>query len=153
MKSDNEGFSVMDFVWDEIKVIASSPQKGCVYGPLLMDVIETVTKTTFRKEKEHAPLRIAVPKQPILLPSVAKEQAAAQDPPPPPPAAQQRQRSQRRTGAASSSQAYDKPPSPMLKFFNIMIGMCKNQHDIRVAQHNERQERKKINRRPKRLEQ
>jgi len=153
MKPGSRGFSVMDFVWEEIKIIASSPQKGCVYGPILMDVIETVTKTTFRKEMEHAPLRIAVPKKPILLPSAADEQAAAQSPPPPPPGAQQRQHSQRRAGAASSSQVYDKPPSPLRKFFNIMLGMCKNQHDIRVAQHHERQERKKNTRRLKRLEQ
>jgi hypothetical protein len=50
-------FSVMDFVWEEIKDISMNPQKTCGFTPYLLFIIEDVTSRNFPKEGKHMPLQ------------------------------------------------------------------------------------------------
>jgi hypothetical protein len=43
-------FSVIDYIWEEIKGISLNPQKNCGFAPYLMFLIENVTGRSFPKE-------------------------------------------------------------------------------------------------------
>jgi hypothetical protein len=55
MRDGAPPFSVMDFVWEEIKGIALNPQKTCGFAPYLMFIIEDVTNRSFPKDGFHMP--------------------------------------------------------------------------------------------------
>jgi hypothetical protein len=46
-------FSMIDYIWKEIKGISLNPQKNCVFSPYLMILIEDVTGRSFPKEGIH----------------------------------------------------------------------------------------------------
>jgi hypothetical protein len=51
MKDGALPLSVMDFMWEEIKVISMNPQKTCGFASYLMFIIEDVTGRSFPKEE------------------------------------------------------------------------------------------------------
>ncbi|TVU38441.1 hypothetical protein EJB05_11812, partial [Eragrostis curvula] len=53
-------FSVFDFIWEEIKIIANNPLKSCGYAPYIMLMIEKVTGATFECEMKHLYLKVKV---------------------------------------------------------------------------------------------
>jgi hypothetical protein len=121
------GFSVFDFIWEEIKAILENPLKSCGYAPYLMHMIERVTARTFFCEKEHHPLRI---KNDLRAPMENLRAAAPHSSPP--------------RAARGRGQPRDKPPSPIQKNFSLLFGMCKSQHAANVRAQHERRERRKI---------
>jgi hypothetical protein len=68
MRDGVPSFSVMDFVWEEIKGI-SNPKKTCGFAPYLMFIIEDVTGRSFPKEGKHMPLRPNPIKKPLIPPA------------------------------------------------------------------------------------
>jgi hypothetical protein len=50
-------FSVIDYIWEEIKGISLNSQKNCGFTPYLMFLIEDVTGRSFPKEGIHIPFR------------------------------------------------------------------------------------------------
>jgi hypothetical protein len=61
-------FSVIDFIWEEIKGISLNPQKNYGFTPYLMFLIEDVTGRNFSKEGIHMPFRPNTTKK-ALIPS------------------------------------------------------------------------------------
>jgi hypothetical protein len=57
MRDGAPPFSMMDFVWEEIKGISMNPQKTCSFAPYLMFMIEDITNMTFSKDGLHMPIR------------------------------------------------------------------------------------------------
>jgi hypothetical protein len=57
-KTNGFEFSVLDFIWEEIKAISENPLKSWGYTPYIMHMIERVTDRTFGHDKENNPLRI-----------------------------------------------------------------------------------------------
>jgi hypothetical protein len=51
-------FSVIDFIWEEIKTISESSLKSYGYAPYIMHMIERVSDHTFGCDKEYHPFRI-----------------------------------------------------------------------------------------------
>jgi hypothetical protein len=66
MRDGAPPFSVMDFVWEEIKGISMNPQKTCGFTPYLMFIIEYVTGKNFPKEGKHMPFRPNPTKKPLI---------------------------------------------------------------------------------------
>jgi hypothetical protein len=99
------GFSIFDFIWEEIKAISENPLKSCGYAPYLMHMIERVTARTFFCEKEHHPLQI---KNDLRAP-VEESRAAAPHSSPP-------------RAARGRGQPRDKPPSPIRIFLVCCLG-------------------------------
>jgi len=145
MREHVEPFSVIDFIWNEIRNVSLTPLKSCGYACYLMFLIENKTGKTFKKDVEHKVIKIPVTLDPIVTAPVAA--AVAPSSPPPPRAAKVRARQQ----GASSSHNQDKPPSPLRKIFNMLFSMCRKQSAIEVRMHHERQERKKNTRRLKEI--
>jgi hypothetical protein len=63
-------FSVIDFVWEEIKGISMNPQKNCSFAPYIMFIIEEVTNRDFPKDGFHMPFRPFPTKKPLICPSL-----------------------------------------------------------------------------------
>jgi hypothetical protein len=59
-------FSVIDFIWEEIKGISMNLQHTCGFDPYLMFMIEDVTNRTFQKDGLHMPIRPVPSKKPIV---------------------------------------------------------------------------------------
>jgi hypothetical protein len=51
-------FSIMDFIWNELRRTMNDPQKFLPSTPYLMYMIERVTKVTFPKDCKHAALHL-----------------------------------------------------------------------------------------------
>jgi hypothetical protein len=66
MRNGAPPFSVIDFVWEEIKGISLNPQKTCGFTPYLMFIIEDVTRRSFPKEGKHMPFRPNPTKKPLI---------------------------------------------------------------------------------------
>jgi hypothetical protein len=69
MRDGAPPFSVMDFVWEEIKGISMNPQKTYRFAPYIMFMIEDVTSMTFPKDGFHMPIRPTPSKKPIVPPA------------------------------------------------------------------------------------
>jgi hypothetical protein len=62
-------FSVIDFIWEEIKGIFLNPQKNCGSAPYLMFIIKDITNRRFPKDGFHMPLRTNPTKKPLIPPA------------------------------------------------------------------------------------
>jgi hypothetical protein len=62
-------FSMIDYIWEEIKCISLNPQKNCGLTPYLMFLIEDVMGTSFLKEGIHMPFRPNPTKKPLIPPA------------------------------------------------------------------------------------
>jgi hypothetical protein len=62
-------FSVIDFIWEEIKGISLNPQKNYGFAPYLMFLIEDVTGRSSPKEGIHMPFRPNPTKKPLIPPT------------------------------------------------------------------------------------
>jgi hypothetical protein len=71
MRDGAPAFSVIDYIWEEIKDISLNPQKNCAFAPYLMFIIEDVTNRSFPKDGFHMPLRITPTKKPLIPPAEA----------------------------------------------------------------------------------
>jgi hypothetical protein len=69
MRDGAPPFSVMDFVWEEIKSISLNPQKPCGFTPYLMFTIEDVTNRSFPKDGFHMSFRPNPTKKPLIPPA------------------------------------------------------------------------------------
>jgi hypothetical protein len=69
MRDGAPPFSVMDFVWEEIKGTSMNPQKTCGFAPYIMFMIEDVTNRTFQKDGFHMRIRPTPSKKPIVPPA------------------------------------------------------------------------------------
>jgi hypothetical protein len=61
-------FSVIDYIWKEIKGISLNPQNNCGFAPYLMFLVEDVTGRSFPKEGIHMPFRPNPTKKPLIPP-------------------------------------------------------------------------------------
>jgi hypothetical protein len=59
-------FSVIGYVWEEIKGISMNPQKKCSFAPYIVFIIEDVTNRDFPKDGFHTPLRTIPTKKPLI---------------------------------------------------------------------------------------
>jgi hypothetical protein len=66
MRDGAPPFSVIDFIWEEIKGISMNPQKTSRFAPYLMFMIEDVTNRTFPKDRFHMTIRHIPSKKPIV---------------------------------------------------------------------------------------
>jgi hypothetical protein len=55
---DGRPFSIMDFIWNELRRTMNDPQKFLPSAPYIMYMIERVTKVTFPKDCKHAALHL-----------------------------------------------------------------------------------------------
>jgi hypothetical protein len=55
---DGRPFSIMDFIWNELRRMMNDPQKFLLSAPYLMYMIESVTKVTFPKDCKHEALHL-----------------------------------------------------------------------------------------------
>jgi hypothetical protein len=62
-------FSVIDYIWEEIKGISLNPQKNCGFATYLMFIIEDVTNRSFPKDGFHMPLRTTPTKKRLIPPA------------------------------------------------------------------------------------
>jgi hypothetical protein len=62
-------FSVIDYIWEEIKGISLNPQKNCGFAPYLIFLIEDAVGRSFPKEGIHMPFRPNPTKKPLIPPS------------------------------------------------------------------------------------
>jgi hypothetical protein len=62
-------FSMIDYIWEEIKCISLSPQKNCAITPYLMFLIKDVMGRSFLKEGIHMPFRPNPTKKPLIPPA------------------------------------------------------------------------------------
>jgi hypothetical protein len=81
MRNGAPAFSVIDYIWEEIKCISLIPQKNCVFAPYLMFIIEDVINRSFPKDGVHMPLRTTPIKKPLIPPAQASSPPRA-DPTP-----------------------------------------------------------------------
>jgi hypothetical protein len=72
------GFSVGDFIYQEIKHLSKDPKKICSYSPYIMYMIEKVAKTEFPKNLTHKPLMLN-PSKNFRIPSPRVEQAPGRE--------------------------------------------------------------------------
>jgi len=59
---NGDDFSVVDYIWEEIKYISENPLKICAYAPYLMELIEKATKTKYQTDVKHESFRPKMPK-------------------------------------------------------------------------------------------
>jgi hypothetical protein len=69
MRDGAPPFSVIDFIWEEIKGISLNPQKNCGFTPHLMFIIKDYTNRSFPKDGFHIPLRTNPTKKPLIPPA------------------------------------------------------------------------------------
>jgi hypothetical protein len=144
MRDGAPPFSMMDFVWEEIKGISMNPQKTCRFAPYLMFMIEDITNRTFSKDGLHMPIRPTPSKKPIVPP------AQVSSPPRPDPTPQQQHRAAepvRPAGSTgpigrgdqgqSSSIQRKKSSSPIKKLFGLLFSMCHSHHAVERRLHEE----------------
>jgi hypothetical protein len=71
MRDGALAFSVIDYIWEEIKGISLYPIKNCGFAPYLIFIIEDVTNRSFPKDEFHMPLRTTPTKKPLIPPAQA----------------------------------------------------------------------------------
>jgi hypothetical protein len=71
MRDGAPAFSVIDYIWEEIKGISLNPQKNCGFAPYFMFIIEDVTNRSFPKDGFNMPLRTTPIKKPLIPPAQA----------------------------------------------------------------------------------
>jgi hypothetical protein len=81
MRDEASTFSVIDYIWEEIKSISLNPQKNYGFAPYLMFIIEDVTKRSFPKDEFHMPLR-TTPTKKLLIPPTQASSPPRADPTP-----------------------------------------------------------------------
>jgi hypothetical protein len=69
MRDGAPPFSMIDYIWKEIKGISLNPQKNCDFAPYLMFIIEDVTNRSFPKDGFHMTLRTTLTKKPLIPPA------------------------------------------------------------------------------------
>jgi hypothetical protein len=69
MRDGAPPFSVIDYIWEEIKDISLNPQKNCGFAPYLLFIIEDVTNRSFPKDEFHMPFRTTPTKKPLIPPA------------------------------------------------------------------------------------
>jgi hypothetical protein len=69
MRDGAPAFSVIDYIWEEIKDISLNPQKNCGFASYLIFIIEDVTNRSFPKDGFHMPLRTTPTKKPLIPPA------------------------------------------------------------------------------------
>jgi hypothetical protein len=69
MRDGAPAFTVIDYIWEEIKGISLNPQKNYGFAPYLMFIIEDVTNRSFLKNVFHMPLRTTPTKKPLIPPA------------------------------------------------------------------------------------
>jgi hypothetical protein len=69
MRDGAPPFSVVDFIWEEIKGISMNPQKTCEFVPYIMFMIEDVTNRIFSKDGSHVTIRPTPSNKPIVPPA------------------------------------------------------------------------------------
>jgi hypothetical protein len=74
-------FSVIDYIWEEIKGFSLNPQKNCGFAPYLMFLIEDITGKSFPNEGIHMPFRPNPTKKSLIPPAQASSPPRA-DPTP-----------------------------------------------------------------------
>lgn len=72
-------FSVIDYIWEEMMTIASSPQKSCGYAPCLMHVIEEITNYSFEYGHGNEPFHMKNDVKGPSLAQLANMQANVED--------------------------------------------------------------------------
>jgi hypothetical protein len=148
MSPSEPEFSVVDYIWEEIRTISGSPQKSCGYAPYFMHVIEEITNYTFGYDHEHKTFHL---KNDVVGPSLANLARAqanigGQEVPEQPTAAAAPSRAARPSHGRArgrGQQHVQKPPSPLRKLFNFWCGSCMKANDV---VHKERQLRKRDSR-------
>jgi hypothetical protein len=55
MASDEEGFCIFDFIWNELRRAIDDPMKYLPYAPYLMYMVERVTNILYPKDVVHGP--------------------------------------------------------------------------------------------------
>jgi hypothetical protein len=147
MSHSEPEFSVVDYIWEKIHTISSSPQKSCGYAPYLMHITEAITNYTFEYDHDHKPFHL---KNDVVGPSLAVLASAQANiggqgvPEQPAAAAPSRvARPSFGRGRGHEQQHVQKPPSPLRKLFNFWCGSCMKASD---AVHKERQHRKRDSR-------
>jgi hypothetical protein len=81
MRDEASAFSVIDYIWEEIKGISLNPQKNYGFAAYLMFIIEDVTKRSFPKDEFHMPLR-TTPTKKLLIPPTQASSPPRADPTP-----------------------------------------------------------------------
>jgi hypothetical protein len=150
MRDGAPSFSVIDYIWEEIKGISLNPQKNCGFAPYLMFIIEDVTNRSFPKDGFHMLLRTTPTKKPLI------PLAQITSPPRPDSTPQQQQQIEipiRPVGTTghtglggqgqSSSRHHEKFSSPIKKMFGLLFGMCRSHHAVETRLHEERNAQKK----------
>lgn len=131
MSPSSPPFSVSDFIWEEIKIIANAPQKSCGYAPYLMAMIETVTQKTFDYDHVHKSFQMKTDlEDPTLAAQLGRDAPAGPNASetapnaeiPPVGASMAARTNSRRKGASTQHETY-KPPSPIRKMFNFLCCM------------------------------
>jgi hypothetical protein len=74
-------FSVVDFLWEEIKGISMNPQKTCGFAPYLMCMIEDVTNMTFQKDGFYMSIRPTPSKKHVVPPTQVSSPPRSDSPP------------------------------------------------------------------------
>jgi hypothetical protein len=69
MRDGAPPFSMIDYIWKEIKGISLNTQKNYGFAPNLMFIIEDVTNRSFPKDGFHMPVRITPTKKPLIPPA------------------------------------------------------------------------------------
>lgn len=141
MKSGEAGFCVGEFLWQEIKAVSEYPQKICSYNPYIMYIIRRVTEINYSSDTSHDHLRPKV-KAP-RVPSPPGEDEIMSDPQQPPP-----QQFEQQDGGQQFERQEHSPPqrsrSPIKKWLQYFIDICRTQRDIQVAQRDEAIKNKKM---------
>jgi hypothetical protein len=144
-------FSVIDYIWEEIKGISLNPQKNCGFASYLMFLIENVTDKSFLKEGIHVSFRLNPIKKHLIPP------AQVSSPPRADPAPQQQHEATEpirptwyigQIGLSdlgqSSTQQREKSSSLIKKLFDLLFGMCCSHHVVEIRLHEERKTCKKV---------
>jgi hypothetical protein len=74
-------FSMIDYIWEEIKGISLNSQKNYGFAPYLMFLIEDVTCRSFPKEGIHMPFRPNPTKKPLIPPTLVSSPPRADQTP------------------------------------------------------------------------
>jgi hypothetical protein len=69
MRGGAPPFSVIDYIWEEIKGISLNSQNNCGFAPYLMFIIKDVINRSFPNDGFHMPLRTTPTKKPLIPPA------------------------------------------------------------------------------------
>jgi hypothetical protein len=151
LKDGAPPFSMIDYIWEEIKGISLNPQKNCGFTPYLMFLIEDVTGRSFPKEGIHMAFRSNPTKKPLIPPVQASSPPRADPTPQQQHEAAEPIRPAGYTGQTglgdqgqSSAQQREKSTFSIKKLFELLFGMCRSHHVIETRLHEERKAHKKL---------